>query len=144
MKKIFLSGAAFMALPLFGCASYPAPTEHLANSYANIRAAQEVGALNSPQAALHLKLAQEEQTKAKALVDDSKNEEADFMTMRANSDAELAIALTRETSARGKAGQASAEATAAAIDGQTPAAPTSFSATTTTTSTTIPSTGPSK
>jgi hypothetical protein len=91
-----------------------------------------------------LKLAQEEQVKAKALVDDSKNEEADFMTMRANSDAELAIALTRETSARGKAGQASADATAAALDGQTPPAPRSFSATTTTTSTTVPSTGPSK
>jgi hypothetical protein len=144
MKKLFLSGAAFAALPLFGCAGYAAPTEHLANSYANIRAAQEVGALSTPQAALHLKLAQEEQAKAKALADDSNNEQADYMTMRANSDAELAIALTRESTARGKAGQASAEVRAATRDGQPPAGPTSFSATTTTTSTTMPSTGSAK
>ena len=142
MKKILMSGAALMALPLFACASYPAPTDHMANSYANIRAAQEVGALSSPQAALHLKLAQEEQAKAKAFIDDSKNEQADFMTMRANADAELALALARETSARGKAGQASAEATAVVLDGQTPPPP--VSATTTTTSTTIPSTGAAK
>jgi hypothetical protein len=144
MKKLFLSGAAFLAFPLIGCAGYPAPTEHLANSYANIRAAQEVGALSSPQAALHLKLAQEEQAKAKALVDDGKNEPADFMTMRANADAELSIALTREVAARGKAGQAAADVTIAAQNGQMPPTPRTVSATTTTTSTTIPSTEPSK
>jgi maltose-binding protein MalE len=144
MKKLILSGAALLAFPLIACASYPAPTEHLANSYANIRAAQEVGALSSPQAALHLKLAQEEQAKAKALVDDGKNEPADFMTMRANSDAELAIALTRETSAQGKAGQAVADVTAAAQNSQPPPGPSSFSATTTTTSTTLPSNGSTK
>jgi hypothetical protein len=140
MKKLFLSGgAAVLAFPLAGCAGYPAPTEHLANSYANIRAAQEVGALSSPQAALHLKLAQEEQAKAKALVDDGKNEPADFMTMRANADAELSIALTREVAARGKAGQAAADVTTAAQNGQMPPPSRPFSATTTTTTTTEPS-----
>ncbi len=142
MKKVFLSGAALMALPLIACASYPAPTDHMANSYANIRAAQEVGALSSPQAALYLKLAQEEQAKAKALTDDSKNEQADFMTMRANADAELALAIAREASARVKAGQANAEVTAVIQEGQTTAPP--VTATTTTTSTTIPSTGAAK
>ena len=80
---------------LVGCASYPAPTDHLANSYASIRAAQEVGATASPQAALYLKLAQEEQAKAKGLVAQDENEKADSMTMRANADAELAMTLAR-------------------------------------------------
>jgi hypothetical protein len=144
MKKLFLSGAAMLALPLIGCASYPAPTEHLDNSFANIRAAQELGALSTPQAALHLKLAQEEQVKAKALVEDGKNEPADYMTMRANADAELAIALTREMAARGKAGQAAAEVTAAAQNSQPVPGPSTFSATTTTTSSTVPANGSSK
>ena len=136
MKSIILSSACAL-LPLLGCASYPAPTDHLANSYATIRAAQEVGATTAPKAALHLKLAQEEQAKAKELVADGKNEEADYMTMRANADAELAMAMARETAAQGHAGEASAKATAAGQDSRANAqAPSSYSATTTTTSTT--------
>jgi hypothetical protein len=145
MKRIILSGAVFAAFPLIGCASYPAPTDHLANSYANIRAAQEVGATSSPQASLHLKLAQEEQAKAKSLVADSKNEEADYMTMRANADAELAMAIARETAAQSRAGTASAQAAnAGQASAAMPAAPSTYSATTTTTSTTVPSNGSSK
>jgi len=141
MKRMnLMSAGALLALPLFACASYPAPTDHLANSYANIRAAQEVGASASPQAALHVKLAQEEQAKAKQLVADGKNEEADYMTMRANSDAELAIAISREGVANGKAADASSREHVAAQNAVpvTPMGPTSVSATTTTTSTSIP------
>jgi hypothetical protein len=145
MKRIILSSAVGAALLLIGCASYPAPTEHLANSYANIRAAQAVGAINTPQAALYLKLAQEEQTKAAALSADGKNEEADFMTGRADSDAQLALAMAHEATAQGRAGDASAKARAAGQESAAiPPAPTSYSATTTTTSTTVPTSGSTK
>jgi hypothetical protein len=145
MKSIIIGGAFLAALPVLGCASYPAPTDHLANSYASIRAAQEVGAATIPQAALHLRLAQEEQAKAKSLSDDGKNQEADFMTMRANSDAELAMAMAREAAASAKSTAAAGKVADATKESHTiaPMAP-SFSATTTTTSTTVPGAGPSK
>ena len=139
MKRVVIPVVASLAFSVVGCASYPAPTEHLANSYANIRAAQELGAPGSPQAALHLKLAQEENAKAKALIDDDKNEQADFMTTRANADAELAIALIRESQAQTTAGHAANAVTDAHNSAaQIPTTPSSFTATTTTTSTTVP------
>ncbi len=130
---------ALAALPLMACASYPAPTDHLANSYANISAAEAVGAQATPEAALYLRLAQEEQAKAKELVAEGKNADADFMSLRANSDAELAVAFARETIAKQRAMHASsAEASAAANAASIPTGIPSFSATTTTTSTTVP------
>lgn len=103
-----------IVLSVAGCASYPAPTERLASSMAAVRGAQELGAAQVPQAALALKLAQEEVAKAKALMDSGENESADYMTQRASNDAELAIALTRENTARLRAGQAAEKAQSAA------------------------------
>jgi hypothetical protein len=100
---------------LAACATYPAPTEHLASSVAAVRGAQEVGASASPQAALHLRLAQEEVAKAKALMDQGNNERADSMTMRATADAELALALAREETARART-----EESAAKVQSQSP------------------------
>ena len=88
-----------------GCASFPAPQQHMADSVAAVRGAEEVGAAAQPQAALNLKLAQEELARAKALLDDGKNEEADFMTLRAKADADLALTLAREETARVRAQQ---------------------------------------
>jgi uncharacterized protein YqfA (UPF0365 family) len=90
---------------LFGCASYPAPQQHMADSAAAVRGAEEVGAAAQSQAALNLKLAHEELARAKALMDVGKNEEADFMTSRAKADADLALALAREETARTRAQQ---------------------------------------
>jgi hypothetical protein len=139
MKTLILSGGIIAMLPLIGCAGYAVPNDHLANSYANIRAAEATGAASSPDAALHLRIAQEEQAKAKALIADDKNEEADFMTMRANADAELAIAEAREAGARVAAGRMNKDIAAAS---QNSVMPQSYSATatTTTTSTTVPTT----
>ncbi len=112
MRTSFVFGCAAVvtavATASVGCASYPAPTEHLANSMASIRAAQEVGAPQVPQAALHLKLAEDQVAQAKELMKDGKNERADYMTLRAYNDAALALALTREEQARTK-GKAAVE-----------------------------------
>jgi len=77
--------------------------EKQANTAAAVRAAQEVGAQTNPQAALHLKLAQEQLDQAKQLIADGDNQRAEFVLLRANSDAELAVALARESSARAEA-----------------------------------------
>jgi type III secretion system FlhB-like substrate exporter len=89
----------FALLPLAACASYPVPTERLANTTAAIRGAQEVGASGTPQAALHLKYAEEELARAKRLVADGNNERAEAVAANAQSDAELSLALTREAAA---------------------------------------------
>jgi hypothetical protein len=102
MKSTFVGALALLSA---ACASYPAPSEHLASSMAAARGAQEAGATQVPEAALQLKLAQEQNRTAKALMEDGKNERADYLTLRAYNDASLSIALTREEAARRRAQQ---------------------------------------
>jgi hypothetical protein len=85
---------------LAGCASSSPPTARMASAEAATRAAQEVGAEKDPRAELHLRLAQEELDRAHKLVRDGENERADFVLQRASADAELALALARESSER--------------------------------------------
>jgi len=94
-----------LALCGAGCASYPAPVTHLASSVAATRGAQEAGASQVPEAALQLKLAEEQNSTAKKMMKKGQNEHADFMTLRAYNDASLSLALTREESARRRAQQ---------------------------------------
>ena len=97
MKTTFLAGIALLAL---GCASHPAPTEQVASSLAAVRGAEEAGARNVPEAALHMKLAEEQLEKAKELMKDEDNAEAEQLAVRAFQDAELALALAREQQAK--------------------------------------------
>jgi hypothetical protein len=98
MRQVLLSVAA--SVLVVGCGSYPAPTERVASAEAGIRGAQEVGANNVPQAALSVKLAQEEVQKAKQLMQDGDNRRAELILMRAQADAELALAQAREAQAK--------------------------------------------
>jgi hypothetical protein len=99
-----LSGVvAFSVLALSGCGGAPPPTERVAASEAAVRGAREVGAPSVPNAALHLKLAEEQIAKAKAAMQEDENEEADRLLMRAQADAELALALARESQAKAEA-----------------------------------------
>ena len=75
-----------------GCASAPLRTEA---STSGIRAAEEAGAANVPQASLHLQLAKEELELAKGLAAKGEKEKAASMLSRAEADAELAVALSR-------------------------------------------------
>jgi hypothetical protein len=81
----------------------------MASSEAAVRGAQEVGASSNPQAQLHLKLAQEQLAHAKQLMNEGENRRADFLLLRADADAELAIALAREVTTRTAAEQASSQ-----------------------------------
>ena len=94
---------------LIGCGSFPPPTERLNTTQGAIRGATEVGAEQIPRAALHLKLAQEQTDKARQQMDEDDNELADQNLRRAQADAELAIAIARETQSVQKADEAEAE-----------------------------------
>jgi hypothetical protein len=100
MKHAFKVGLALFTMAALatalavGCASAPLRTE---GSTSGIRAAEEVGAAGVPQAALHLQLAREELALAKSLSAKGEKEQATSMLGRAEADAELAVALSRES-----------------------------------------------
>jgi pyridoxal biosynthesis lyase PdxS len=97
MKMHVLAGMAFVAV---GCASHPAPTDQVASSLAAVRGAEEAGARDVPEAALHMKLAEEQIAQAKKLMEDDDNRRAEDLAMRAYQDAELALAIARENAAK--------------------------------------------
>jgi len=96
MQSIRNSIAIGATLLGIGCASSPVPTEQLASTQASVRAAQELGATRVPRANLHLRLAQNQVERARQLSKDGDNDRARIVLSRANADAELAVALTRE------------------------------------------------
>ena len=106
MKNIVLSMIALAGLTAACGGSFPQPTERLASTEAAIRSAKELGAQNDPQAALHVKLADEQVQTAKALMKDEENKRADLVLQRASSDAELAVMMTKERSAKSEAQKA--------------------------------------
>lgn len=102
------------------CASFPAPSERLAQAESGARAAREIGAANVPPAALHLKMAEDQVKEAKALMADGNNERASAVLLRAESDALLSLQLARESKARGDAGVVAAKVVKEGAPGGTP------------------------
>jgi len=97
---MFAMAAATAAIAV-GCASSPPLRTEASTS--GIRAAEEVGATKVPQASLHLQLAKEELENAKALAAHDQKERAVSMLSRAEVDAELAVALSREDAEKAEA-----------------------------------------
>jgi hypothetical protein len=97
---VFVMAVAGTAIAV-GCASSPPLRTEASTS--GIRAAEEVGAAKVPQASLHLQLAKEELENAKALAAKDEKERAVSMLSRAEADAELAVALSREDAERADA-----------------------------------------
>lgn len=98
-----IAAGGMAALGLIACGGAPAPHEREASSQAAIRTAAEMHADQLPQAALQLKLAQEQFDKGKALMKNGDNEEANYVFMRAQADAELALAMARENKTKTEA-----------------------------------------
>src|SRR3954447_15047348 len=88
------------------CGSSEVPSEQLAKSEAAVRAASEVGADSTPQAALHLKMAKDRLATAKSLNAKGDHDSASALLDEARVDAELALSLTREQQAAQRAEQA--------------------------------------
>jgi hypothetical protein len=94
-----------MLVLVAGCATVPKPTEQAISSQAAIRAAEEVGARSTPDAALHLQLAQEQARAAETLMHEGDYKRARSLLLRSQADAELAISLAREQEMRSEAQQ---------------------------------------
>jgi hypothetical protein len=96
MKTKLMWAAIPVAFSL-GCgASFPVPTQRMADAESAHRSALELGAASQPAAQLHVKLAEEQMAKAKTLITDGDNKGADSLLIRSKADSELALALTRE------------------------------------------------
>ena len=124
MKTLYTGFVAGFGLVALACASAPQPTERLASAQAAVRAAKEVGAKDVPQAQLHTQLAEEQVVHAQKLIEEGDNERAEIILRRATADAELAVALARESESRKQA-----EAAEAALGPQPSAEPTTMQAT---------------
>ena len=93
--------ALMITAPLLGAcgASFPPPTQRLADAQSSERSAREVGANNSPTAQLSLKLADDQIAQAQKAMTAGDNQRADALLIRARADSELALAQAREKTA---------------------------------------------
>jgi hypothetical protein len=93
MNMVMVVGSVLLAAAIAGCGSSPAINKEASTSA--IRAAEAVGASKVPDASLYLQLAKEGLEKAKVLAAEGDKEQAESMLLRAQADAELAVALSR-------------------------------------------------
>jgi uncharacterized protein DUF4398 len=115
MNSLWIACPVAFAFSL-GCgASFPVPTQHMADAESAHRSALELGAANQPAAKLHVKLAEDQMSKAKILMTDGNNKEADSLLVRSRADSELALALAREQAATVEVQRASAQSNSTAI-----------------------------
>lgn len=96
-----------LSLSLAACASFPPPSDRLAQAESGTRAAKEIGAADEPTAALHLKMANDQVAEARKMMASGDNAAADAMLRRAQADAELSLQLAREARAKSDAAAAS-------------------------------------
>ncbi|HEY8945861.1 MAG TPA: DUF4398 domain-containing protein [Polyangiaceae bacterium] len=105
-----MKGFAFAALVTVaftaGCGSSALPPAKFTDTKAAISAAEAVGAPNSPQGALHLKLAKDQLKNAEALIEEDEHEQARLVLERARADAELARLITEREQEQLQANQA--------------------------------------
>jgi len=103
--RVLAAGASLAA----ACSSnHPLPANYVPTQ-AQISAADAVGAHNQPRAALHLKMARDEVAQAQELARQGEDRQASLMLDRARTDAEMALMITREATARTEANQAERE-----------------------------------
>jgi hypothetical protein len=84
----------------FGCASFPVPAQDLAQAKSASQSAADLGAAAQPNAQLHLELANELIAQAGSAMKDGDNARADGLLLRAIADADLAVAMVKNTSAK--------------------------------------------
>ena len=110
-RSICIAAVAWLGI---GCGSSEVPAKQLADTEASIRAAREVGAEDTPKAALQLKIAQDGLARAQKLSADDENEEARTVLQEAELDAELAVLLAKQEKVEASASQAKSRADGAA------------------------------
>jgi len=107
--KSFVAVSGLVALFVAGCGGSGVPLDKLTDAKATVRAAQEAGAQGTPQAALHLKMANDELASAQKALDDKDNDRARLLLNQAQADADLSLALARGTAEKQQAEEAQAK-----------------------------------
>jgi hypothetical protein len=98
-------GSVFIA----GCGGSALPLDKLTDAKSTVRAAQEAGAKETPQAQLHLKMATDALASAQKAIDDNDNDRARLLLNQAQADADLALALARGSADKKSAQDAQAK-----------------------------------
>lgn len=96
MQKSILSLAGAIAFVAACGASFPPPTQRLADAQSVERSAREVGANDAPAAQMSLKNTQDQIAQAQKAMANGDNQRADALLIRAKADGELALAQARE------------------------------------------------
>ena len=91
----------FIMVFAVGCGSMPIPDPGSPEEW--VARAQERGTDKNPEAQLHLKLARDGIAEAKKLKSDKKDDEAKLALLKAEADAEYALALLRRDTAKAEA-----------------------------------------
>ena len=92
-KIAILALSVLFGIIVAGCGSSPAVVDKEATT-SSISAAEEAGAADISSASLYLQLAKEELIKAQGLAEKGDKEQAESMLLRAQTDGELAVALS--------------------------------------------------
>lgn len=87
------------------CASTPVPADKYARARGAIQTAETMNVERMPNAATHLTLARQELDHAKDLLSKGENEQAGYVLLKAEADAEAAVSLAREVWAKQEAAQ---------------------------------------
>jgi cation transport ATPase len=105
MKISVFAVSILFGMMIVGCGSSPVVVDKEAST-SSIRAAEEVGASGISSASLYLQLAKEELTKAEMFAEKGEKLQAESMLLRAQSDGELAIALSHSDTDKKEAKEA--------------------------------------
>ena len=104
-KIAMLVVAVLFGIIIAGCGSSPAVVDKEATT-SSISAAEEVGASGISSASLYLQLAKEELVKAQGFAEKGDKEQAESMLLRAQTDGELAVALSHSDTDKKEATEA--------------------------------------
>lgn len=109
-SKTIVSLTSSAAMFIAACGSAALPIDKLSEAKSTVRAAQEANAQGTPQAQLHLKMANDELASAQKAIDDNDGDRARLLLNQAQADADLSLIL-----ARGSGDQRAAQAAQAKV-----------------------------
>lgn len=102
------------------CGARPTPAARVGSAEAAVRDARDAGAAQLPDAAFHLRLAEEQVERARRLIHDGEHERARWLLVRAEADATVAAALAQEAAQKNAAEALATRARVLALEGETP------------------------
>lgn len=103
-----------LVLAMTACGARPLPAHRVGSAEAAVRSAREHGAKQLPDAAMHLRMAEDQVARARRLIDEGEHERAEWLLVRAEADANVAAALTREAAQKSASEEINARARALA------------------------------